>query len=217
MEILQRFEEIVKNIKVPIIFEIGTNDGYHTNLMQQILKRVSTKYDHYAFEPDPRLIDIFHNNNKTNAYHFYNYAIGAKTGSFDFHLSSGEEKRPTHVKQHFTGSSSLRKPKNVLTAWPDMQFHSTKVQVITLDDFMTREKISKIDFIWMDVQGCEIDVFEGAKNSLSKIRYIFTEYCDSELYEGEIGLKEILKMLPTFKLIEDYKGDVLLKNENFNQ
>jgi len=96
-----------------------------------------------------------------------------------------------------------------------MVFVKDKTFVNSIDVFFKDNKLEKIDFIWMDVQGAEVDVFKGAKNTLSKIHYIYTEFCESELYEGEIGLKEILKLLPNFKIIENYGGDVLLENEKF--
>jgi hypothetical protein len=40
------------------------------------------------------------------------------------------------------------------------------------------------------------------------------EYCESELYEGEINLNKILELMPNFEVVEDYNGDVLLKNKN---
>jgi hypothetical protein len=83
------------------------------------------------------------------------------------------------------------------------------------DDYIKREKLEGkvIDFIWADIQGAEIDLILGGKEAFKNVRYFYTEYCDSELYEGEIPLEKILELMPDFEVVEDYQGDVLLKNK----
>jgi FkbM family methyltransferase len=44
------------------------------------------------------------------------------------------------------------------------------VPVITLDDFMAKEGLPRIDFIKVDVEGMELNVFRGARESLKKFR-----------------------------------------------
>jgi hypothetical protein len=49
--------------------------------------------------------------------------------------------------------------------------------------------ISFIDFIWADVQGAEEDLILGGLDTLRKrTKYLFTEYNNSEMYEGQINL-----------------------------
>ena len=66
--------------------------------------------------------------------------------------------------------------------------------------------------MWMDVQGAERDVIRGASATLEKTRYVFTEYSDDELYEGQAGLSEILELLPQFRVVRCFSEDVLLQN-----
>ena len=83
----------------------------------------------------------------------------------------------------------------------------------TLDTWCDKHDIREIDFIWMDVQGAEIDVFKGGVNTLSKTRFIYTEYSDRELYEGQWNLRKMMKLLKDFDIAIRYPGDVLLKNK----
>ena len=74
----------------------------------------------------------------------------------------------------------------------------------------------------MDVQGAEGDVIEGGREILKRTRYLYTEYSDKELYEGELTLQQILSTLPgEWKVLKKYErrndGDVLLRNLNFQQ
>ena len=81
-----------------------------------------------------------------------------------------------------------------------------------LDTWCDENGIEAIDFIWLDVQGAEMDVIRGGEKVLVKTRYIYTEYSDQELYEGQSPLDQLLNALPAFKIVERYRGDVLLEN-----
>ncbi len=71
----------------------------------------------------------------------------------------------------------------------------------------------------MDVQGAEADVIAGGMQTVSNTRFIYTEYSDRELYEGQLSLRAILDLLPSFEVAAHYprdvEGDVLLKNTRF--
>jgi FkbM family methyltransferase len=218
MEIFHRFIEIVGSVDNPVIFEFGTCDGQHTNIMCSILKQMNKKFKYHAFEGDPRIIQNFWRNNANHVMDIKlnQSAIGNIDGEVTFNLSGGVESRDGHFKQEFYGSSSIRKPAKVNTdeGWPDMTFEETTVKCYKFDTYYNEVNPGIIDFIWADIQGAEGDLIDGGGEALSKTRYLYTEYSNVELYEGEIGLEEIMKKLPGWSLVEDYGGDVLLKNDN---
>ena len=218
MEIFDRFIQIVNGVEEPVIFEFGTCDGQHTNIMCSILKQMNKKFKYHAFEADYRIIPNFWRNNSNHVMNIRlnEAAIGNTDGVVTFNLSGGVESREGHFKQAFYGSSSIRKPAKVNTSegWPDMTFEETTVRCYKFDTYYNEVKPGIIDFIWADVQGAEVDLIDGGQEALSRTRYFYTEYSNDELYQGEIGLEEIMKKLPGWSLVEDYGGDVLLKNDN---
>ena len=218
MEIFYRFIDIVKDIEKPVIFEFGTCDGQHTNIMCGILKQMNKKFTYHAFEADYRIVSRFwqNNQNHVNEIIFNNSAIGNTDGIVKFNLSGGEEKREGHFKQAFYGSSSIRSPKKTLEFWPDMTFEEAQVNCYKFDTYYQNNTTGPIiDFIWADIQGAEGDLIDGGQVALSNVRYLYTEYSNDELYEGEIGLEEIINKLPgKWTIVEDYGSDVLLKNES---
>ncbi len=86
--------------------------------------------------------------------------------------------------------------------------------VTRLDSFAAERKLRVIDFIWADVQGAEEQLVAGGQEALARTRYLYTEFNDQQLYEGQVGLNEILKRMPgTWEVAERFGGeDVLLRN-----
>ena len=64
----------------------------------------------------------------------------------------------------------------------------------------------------MDVQGAEGDVIAGAPKILQETRFLYTEYSNTETYEGQLSLRRLLARLPSFVVLARYRADVLLKN-----
>lgn len=217
MEIFDRFIQIINPVESPVIFEFGTCDGQHTNIMCSVLKQMNKKFKYHAFEGDPRIIPNFWKNNANHAMEIKlnQAAIGNTDGEVIFNLSGGVESRPGHFKQAFYGSSSIKKPKKTNEYWPDMTFEESKVRCYKFDTYYNEVNPGLIDFIWSDIQGAEKELIEGGQEALSKTRYLYTEYNQGDSYEGEISLSEIIEILPgTWSIVEDYGHDVLLKNES---
>lgn len=69
-----------------------------------------------------------------------------------------------------------------------------------------------IDFIWCDIQGAEAALIQGGRNTFENVRYFYTEYDNAESYAGQKDLAGIMELLPGWEIVEDYGGDVLLRN-----
>lgn len=97
-----------------------------------------------------------------------------------------------------------------------MTFEETEVDCCRFDTYYKKVNPGVVDFIWADLQGAEGDLIDGGQIALTNTRYLYTEYSNDELYQGEIGLQEIINKLPgKWSVVEDYGSDVLLKNESF--
>ena len=80
-----------------------------------------------------------------------------------------------------TGASCMLKnsehPRS--TSWVG---NKVTVPCITLDTFMTQSPTKTADILWMDVQGAELHVLQGATDTLKNVKVIATEVCVSDLY-----------------------------------
>lgn len=217
MDIFEIFKNIVSESKKPIVFEFGMCDGYHTNLMINILSNSGKPFIYHGFEPVTELflqIKTIIPDNGSKIF-FHNKAIGSEVGFVDFYKSDGYKIENGKIVDHYYGSSSIRKPKLVTVAWKDMNFTKRQVESTTFDAHVAHYGLKGqiIDFVWADIQGAEVDLIEGGKDTFKNVKYLYTEYANTEHYEGQIGLSEICSMLPDFKIVVDYGGDVLLKNK----
>jgi len=193
----------------PTILEIGCNDGSNTRWFLEVFDSPRI----FCFEPDPRAASRFRRQiGERPEISFYEYAIGNKNGEETFFMSGGEETE--EMPEGWDRSGSIRKPKNVTRAHPWCKFEKNIIiPTKTLDTWCAEQGIDQIDFIWMDVQGAEIDVIRGGRNALRKTRFLYTEYNNKELYEGQLSLKQLLKELPWFDVVVRYEDDILLKNK----
>lgn len=195
----------------PIILDIGCNDGSDTFRFLNLFKKAQV----YCFEPDPRARKRYKAKISDTRAKLFSCAISGSDGFADFYVSDviNSPKYP----EGWDLSGSIRKPKLHLQLYPWCKFNKKiKVQTKKLDTWCKEEGINFIDFVWADVQGTESDLIKGGIGALRRTRYLYTEYSNQELYEGQINLAEILRLLPEFKIVRKYPNDVLLKNKHYD-
>ncbi|MDA9009201.1 FkbM family methyltransferase [Alphaproteobacteria bacterium] len=200
----------------PLILEIGANDGATTLEFVSVFPQARI----FAFEPEPRAIDLFKERQLPNNIKLIEMAIGAHTGTTEFFQSGGEPPKKVDevdASQGWHLSGSIRQPKECLKEVPWVTFDSKiEIPICTLDHWSGSENITAVDLIWADVQGAEADLIAGASETLAKTKFLYTEYDDRELYQGQVGLEEIVNLLPSFEIVEIFRHDVLLRNKDLS-
>jgi FkbM family methyltransferase len=87
-------------------------------------------------------------------------------------------------------SSSILEPEYHLIQHPTLTFNGKeKVKITKLDNFINDKE--KFNFINIDVQGYELEVFKGASEYLNSIDYVMTEVNRAELYKGCAKIEEL--------------------------
>lgn len=99
-------------------------------------------------------------------------------------------------------SSSILTPEIHLQQYPHIKFTSDQeIDVITLDSFVEEYKLSdQHNFLYMDVQGYELEVLKGAKDTLKNIKYVMTEVNRAEVYKGCAYVEELDEFLKHYNL-----------------
>ena len=117
----------------------------------------------------------------------YQVALGSEKGTATMHLSSNEAQ-----------SSSILKPKQHLELHPDVLFEGTEdVEVSLLDEY----DVGDANFINIDVQGYELEVFKGSTETLKQIDYIYCEVNRDEVYEGAPMVEELDEFLGEYGFV----------------
>jgi len=118
----------------------------------------------------------------------------------------GNENKKTTMfveKKNRGQSSSILKPVLHLIQYPKIKFEEQEiVEMARLDDLGI--DFSEYNFISIDVQGYELEVFKGAENTLKHIDYIVSEINRDELYENCARVEQLVEFLAPygFKLVE---------------
>jgi FkbM family methyltransferase len=164
------------------------------------------------FEPHPKSFDVLFNKlNKKNNIKLINTALGNIEGSVDMNIELNNEGQ----------SNSLLTPKKHLEKYPNIKFFDKiKVPITKLDNFLTED--FEYNFITIDVQGYELEVFKGSVKILDRIDYIITEINRDEVYENCVQVDELDNFLIKFGFIRvetNWGGDIwgdafYIKNNN---
>ncbi|HVR41175.1 MAG TPA: FkbM family methyltransferase [Thermoanaerobaculia bacterium] len=129
-----------------VVLDVGANFGVWSLLASKRGANV------HAFEPVPAMVSRLRDHialNDANSIAVHTIALGENEGTAPFFA----------VTSRNTGASAL-----VRRAEDDVEL---RVDVITLDHWIERENIDRVDLMKVDVEGAEILVFRGARRFLS--------------------------------------------------
>jgi FkbM family methyltransferase len=148
--------KLVKNND--IIFDIGANIGWYSIHLSK--KLIGTKI--YSFEPIPETFSKLKKNvelNSINNINLVNLPLSNEIQNLLFYYSPSA-----------TGASSS------VNISEEKDIKKLECTTDTIDNFVSNNKIEKIDFIKCDVEGSELFVFQGGIESIKKYSpVIFTE------------------------------------------
>lgn len=150
--------ELLSKVPAPIVLDVGANIGVHS-LCWGVR---NTSLRSHLFEPSPRTIQTLKRNIALNSLQdrltVHQAALSHVAGEASF------------FECEDSAFSSLRNTgRNSIT-------NEVKVQVTTLDEWVVRHQIEKIDLIKIDVEGLEHDVIMGARHVLKQYRpHLFVE------------------------------------------
>lgn len=211
------YTNINENIKFllkkehPVIFDLGANRG-------QSIKRFKKIFPYskiYSFEPIEALIKelkVIYSNDKTITLN--NCAVGDINGKLKFneYATSGISSFNKIISGTKWADERLGKKKEKLLK----QFDS---EIITLDNYCTKNNVASIDFLKIDVQGYESKVLKGATNLLksSKIDIIELEIHQDEIYETTLNMYDLEQyLIPNkYKLFSISNGGSLMFHDTF--
>ena len=165
--------EFVKKVikKNDIVLDIGANIGYYSLIFAKL---VGDSGKVFSFEPESENFKILKKNIEVNGYN--NVILEQKI------VSNADGKSTLYVSEK-AGSHRIYKPDNYV--------ESLEIESISMDSYIEKNNIKKINFIKIDVEGAELNVLQGIQKILDSNKHIilFTEFSPNQI--KSCGLKPV--------------------------
>ena len=162
-----------------ICLDIGANIGYFALLERKIVGDMGKVI---AIEPVPNNFRYLQENirlqNLENIL-TYNFAVGDIEGSTRF-----------FVNERSNGSKILLENEDL----PNRPGYVMNVPIKKIDDFLLEIKLKKIDFVRMDVEGYELNIFHGMEKTIQNSNPII----QLEVHKGRMGEDRMRKFFEFF-------------------
>jgi len=206
--------DFIKNIEgyidlnnINTIFDIGSRDGCQSLELSDWFPESKI----YLFEPVPSSFEYCVNNTKErDGIICNNVALSTFDGNSTFY----------QVVNGNVGASSLLK---VTPTYSQFLQESIEVKVNKAKTFIETNGIDSVDLLWVDVQGSELECFEGFEEHLQNVKAIHTEVGLSTLYENGTVYPALVKFMEdnnfeNVKVLTNeagYEVDVIFVNKKF--
>jgi len=191
----------ISNIKG--IIQIGANSGQEVGYFSQLTNNI------ILIEPIPQLAEYL-----KKAYPNYTvlqYGLGSTNETMDLHIASNNGE-----------SSSVLKPLNHPKYYPDILFgQSIQIPIRTFESLIDELhiNINNFNILVSDTQGYDLEAIKGFKHHINNFELIIAEYINSNLYENDASLDDMINYLTPlgFQLIDTFDENIGAGNAVFKK
>ncbi len=186
----EKLVEIIRETKVNCIFNLLEIGAAKTGKTKEPFYKILDYFPHskiIGFEIDKKVCDKM-NSEASEGIKYYPYALG----------KANERKKLYNTQAPMC--TSLYKPnEKLISLYNNLDFaylkNETEIETITLDNFISKNSLDNLDFIKIDTQGSELDIFNGGKNSLKNVVKIICEVEFVPIYEDQPLFGDVNKFL----------------------
>jgi FkbM family methyltransferase len=195
-------QEYLAKQKEPVVLDVGANIGSYSKFVLESNKGASV----FAFEPHPKTYHKLNLISKNNNFQAFNFGVGDKREKlelYDYDTNDGS----SHATLYQDVIKDLHKGIPI----------SHLVEVVTLDDFILKQNLSKIDLLKIDTEGNEYKVLMGCNKALKekKIRAIHMEFNEMNII-SKVSFKDFWDLLSDFEFYRILPGGELLPIKNYS-
>lgn len=192
----------IPNIKG--IIQVGANSGQEVGFLKKFTNNI------ILIEPIPSLANHLAQSHPDCL--ILPCGLGFSNNIMDLYLASNGGE-----------SSSILKPLNHIIHYPNIKFdNQIKISVRTFESLINEYKIDMdiFNILISDTQGYDLEAIKGFGYYIQKIDLIIAEYINSDLYENDASLEDMVDYLTPlgFKLIDTFDenlgaGNAVFKNK----
>jgi len=152
-------QKYLSNKPISLCFDIGANIGDYSKLLLD-----NTKANVISFEPLPFVFKKLSVNlsNYSDRVVLVNSGVGEKSETLPIHFNE-------NASVHASFSNEVKQVEYVSNT------ESVMINVVSIDDYCRDNNITEIDFIKIDTEGFEKEVFDGAKETFKIIQPKFIQ------------------------------------------
>lgn len=151
--------EIRKQLEPNLIIELGARDGMDSVQLSKTYPNAKIM----AFEANPKQsATCLSNVSSCPSIEFFGYAVGSVNTSADFQ---------EYVLDGNIGASSLLKRYD----YDRSQKTSATIPVVRLETVLQKKQVNKVDIIFADIQGYELEALRGAGKYLETCDFVLLE------------------------------------------
>jgi 2-O-methyltransferase len=172
MDILDKVSLLLNKENINVL-EAGSHNGSDT----EIMARLWTKGHIYGFEPFSELYDTAVERTKWyKNVSIEKIALSNCNGKCKFFVDNGGD----------YGASSLLEPTDAyLKNYLKSGIYEIEVETMTIDSWMKKRGVQEINFMWLDMEGTELQVLKASPIAMNKVDAIYTEVNFSKFRNGE--------------------------------
>lgn len=170
------------NLDIKGVIHIGAHYGQeHSTYLDLGINKI------VYFEPQRSIYDKLVENVKP--FQCINKALGNSVGNVVMNCETANQGM----------SSSILTPDLHISQYPHIVFdHHEDVTISTLDLEVKEHNLIDFNMIAMDVQGYELEVLKGSRNTLGNIEYVYTEVNRASVYRNCVEIDELDEYLREF-------------------
>jgi len=188
--------------EIDVFLDIGAHKGTYTDL---VINNFKTKKI-LMFEPQEDIFNYLKKKykNKNNIF-VINKALSDKSNILDFNFNK-HDLTSSLSKLDLKNNYLRLKAKLFSTTSEGMIIKRKKIQTETLFSVLNDRNIQDVDFLKIDTEGHELQVLQGMKDKIKKVRCMLVEFHNDEIYVS-YNPEELHKFLVSnnFQLVKRFK------------
>lgn len=196
-DIIKKLCDILKGIKNPVLFDIGSNIGVFSLIVVLIPELIV-----YAFEPFPEIFELLKHN-------IYLNGLGDRVKLFEIGIFNEKTVKKLKCCTGINSGMSCMGPNFQLK----IPYVEKEIKTDTIDNIVKKLSLKKLDFIKIDIEGGEYYILKGAEETIKRYHpMILTECVQRRTVNFNLTPDDIIKLLKIYgyKNIEFFSKNDLL-------
>jgi 2-O-methyltransferase len=224
----ERLSHIINKIQIEnviTVLDIGSMDAWESINLARVFNDATV----YTFEPVKANFEICEQNlsaqpqSVQDRVKLQRIALNNTTGPMTFwELDEMAAAKRGKLNRGIGSKYQIMNP----DMWPWEHNAQRPVTVVgyRLDDWCKENNVERVDAIWMDAQGAELDILQGAGSVLDTVQFIITEAGLKPYYHGHTMKTDMdqyllergfVEWVPARRIAHEYEADVIYLNTRY--